>query len=56
MSEFVWAPSEERVERANVVRLWRRLGCDAYHELHRLSVEEPERFWPEVVDDLGHEL
>src|SRR5207253_6834179 len=31
----------------------RRLGCSTYHELHRISVEEPERFWPAVVDDLG---
>ena len=31
----------------------RRLGCGDYHELHRVSVEDPERFWPEVVADLG---
>ena len=36
-----------------MTRLQRRLGCGDYHELHRLSVEEPERFWPAVVDDLG---
>jgi acetyl-CoA synthetase len=41
------------VEHANVTRLQRKLGCGDYHELHRLSVEEPERFWPAVVDDLG---
>jgi acetyl-CoA synthetase len=34
----------------------RRLGCADYHELHRMSVVEPERFWPEVIDDLGLEL
>lgn len=56
MSEFVWEPSPERVEQANVVRLWRRLGCAGYHELHRISVEEPERFWPAVIDDLGLEF
>src|SRR5205814_5369699 len=43
----------EVVEHANLTRLLRRLGCADYHELHRLSVEEPGRFWPEVVDDLG---
>jgi acetyl-CoA synthetase len=52
----VWAPSPERFEQANVVRLWRQLGCDGYPELHRISVEEPERFWPAVVDDLGIEF
>ena len=56
MSEFVWAPSEERFEQANVVRLWRKLACADYHELHRLSVEEPERFWPAVVEDLELEF
>jgi acetyl-CoA synthetase len=56
MSEFVWEPSAERVEQANVVRLWRKLGCESYHELHRLSVEEPERFWPALIDDLGLEF
>jgi acetyl-CoA synthetase len=52
----VWAPSPERFEQANVVRLWRKLGCDGYPELHRVSVEEPERFWPAVVEDLGLEF
>src|SRR5829696_6022018 len=56
MSEFVWEPSPERVEQANVVRLWRKLGCESYHELHRISVEEPERFWPALIDDLGLEF
>jgi acetyl-CoA synthetase len=56
MSEFVWEPSPERVEQANVVRLWRRLGCDSYHELHRVSIEDPERFWPAVIEDLGLEF
>jgi acetyl-CoA synthetase len=52
----VWAPSPERFEQAHVVRLWRKLGCDGYPELHRISVEEPERFWPAVVEDLGIEF
>ena len=53
---FVWEPSPERFERANVVRLWRKLGCESYHELHRLSVEDPDRFWPAVVEDLELEF
>jgi acetyl-CoA synthetase len=56
VTEFVWTPSPEQVERANVTRLARRLGCGDYHELHRLSVEEPERFWPAVVEDLELEF
>jgi acetyl-CoA synthetase len=53
---YVWAPSPERFEEANIVRLWRKLGCEGYAELHRVSVEEPERFWPAVVEDLGLEF
>jgi acetyl-CoA synthetase len=53
VAEFVWEPSKERVERANVTRLRRRLACADYHELHRLSVEQPDVFWRAVVDDLG---
>jgi acetyl-CoA synthetase len=53
MSDFVWTPPPELVERANITRLARRLGCADYHELHGLSVRDPERFWPAVVDDLG---
>ena len=56
MSGYVWAPTPEQVEGANVSRLQRKLGCADYHELHRVSVEDPERFWPAVVEDLGVEL
>ena len=56
MAEVVWEPSPERIEQANLTRLMRRLGCADYAELHRLSIEEPARFWPEVVADLGLEF
>src|SRR5436305_8289295 len=54
--DFIWRPSAERVEHANVTRLGRALGADGYHELHRISIEEPARFWPAVVADLGIEF
>jgi acetyl-CoA synthetase len=56
VSEFIWHPSRELVEQANVTRLMRRLGAADYRELHRISVEEPDRFWPVVIDDLGIEF
>ncbi|HEX6664376.1 MAG TPA: AMP-binding protein [Gaiellaceae bacterium] len=56
MSEFVWSPTPEDVESANLTRLARRLGVDGYRDLHRVSVEEPDRFWPAVVEDLGLEF
>ena len=56
MADFVWTPTRERVESANVTRLARRLGVERFHDLHRISIEEPERFWPAVVEDLGLEF
>jgi acetyl-CoA synthetase len=53
VTRFVWTPSEEFLEQANMTRLMRRLDVARYHDLHRISIEEPERFWPEVIDDLG---
>jgi len=51
--DFSWTPSEEQLERANVTRLVRALGCTDYASLHRVSIEEPDRFWRAVRDDLG---
>jgi len=56
VSEFIWSPPSELVERANLTRLARRLGAADYRELHRISVEQPDRFWPAVVDDLEIEF
>ena len=53
---FTWTPSPEQLEAANVARLARTLGCAGQEELHRLSVEEPERFWSAVVADLEIEF
>ncbi len=53
---YVWRPTRAQIEEANVTRLMRRLGCSDFRDLHRVSVEDPERFWPEVIDDLGVEF
>jgi acetyl-CoA synthetase len=50
---YSWVPTREQLNAANVVRLARALGCATYGELHRLSVDEPERFWRAVREDLG---
>jgi acetyl-CoA synthetase len=50
--DFTWTPSAEQLASANVARLAGRLGCGGYEELHRLSVDEPDRFWRAVVEDL----
>ncbi|MCS7006378.1 MAG: AMP-binding protein [Gaiellaceae bacterium] len=46
-------PTPEQLAAANVSRLARTLGCATYEELHRVSVEEPDRFWRAVRTDLG---
>jgi acetyl-CoA synthetase len=56
VAEVVWKPDAERLEQANLARLFQRFGVTRYADLHRISIDEPERFWPEVVEDLGLEL
>lgn len=51
-SAYSWAPTTAQYEAANVVRLARTLGCENYDALHRVSVEEPDRFWRAVRADL----
>jgi acetyl-CoA synthetase len=56
VGDFVWTPTPEQVESANLTRLARRLGVERYHDLHRISIDEPERFWPALLEDLGLEF
>ncbi len=49
---YSWEPTDAQLEAANVVRLARALGCASFAELHRVSVEEPDRFWRAVREDL----
>ena len=56
MSDIVWRPSEEYLERANVTRLMRAHGIASYDELIRRSTEDIEWFWQAAIDDLGIEF
>ena len=56
MTDFVWEPTQDFLAQSNLIRLIQRFGVDNYSELHRISIEEPERFWPEMIDDLGLEF
>ncbi len=49
---FTWIPTAEQLADANVVRLAALLRCADYDELHRVSIEEPDRFWRAVATDL----
>ena len=51
-AEFAWTPTPDQLGRSNVNRLASALGCATYSELHGVSVDDPERFWRAVVDDL----
>ena len=53
---FVWTPTAEVVERANVTRLMRRHGIADYRELVRRSQDEPDWFWPAAIEDMGLEF
>ncbi len=50
---YSWVPSAAQLAAANVTRLATSLGCSEYEELHRVSIDEPDRFWRAVAADLG---
>jgi acetyl-CoA synthetase len=52
VTDTVWRPGPEVIERANVTRLARRLGADGYDDLLQRSVADLETFWATVVEDL----
>jgi acetyl-CoA synthetase len=56
MTEIVWRPTEEHIERANVTRFMRAHGIGSYEELVKRSQDDIEWFWNAVVDDLGIEF
>lgn len=56
MSDFVWEPTPDYIERANVTRLMRKHGIDDYFELVRRSQEDIEWFWRAAVEDVGIEF
>ena len=56
MPEVVWEPSDEVLARANVVRFMRRHGFEDFAAFQQRSQDDPEWFWPAVVEDLGLEF
>ena len=51
----MWQPSREFVEKTNVWRFMQRLGFDEREDFLRFSREQPERFWSEIMDEMGVE-
>src|SRR5918998_3944390 len=56
MSDFVWEPTPDYVENANVTRLMRAHGIDDYRTLIKQSQDDIEWFWNAAVEDLDIEF
>ena len=56
MSDFVWEPTTEYIENANVTRFMREHGIDDYFDLVKRSQEDTEWFWDAVIKHLGLEF
>ncbi len=55
-SNYVWKPSPEIVENANITRFMRRHGIAGYRELISKSIDEIEWFWKAAIEDLQIEF
>ena len=56
MTDFVWEPTPEYIERANITRLMNKLGISDYRELVARSQLEVEWFWEAAIEDVGIEF
>lgn len=45
----IWHPNADQIANANVTKLCQRLGLADYDALYRFSIEQPERYWQEIV-------
>ncbi|MDP9119086.1 MAG: AMP-binding protein, partial [Actinomycetota bacterium] len=52
MTDIIWSPTDEYVERANVTRFMRAHGIERYEDLVERSVADVAWFWDAVVRDL----
>jgi acetyl-CoA synthetase len=53
MGDFVWEPTPEYIENANVTRLMRAHGIGDFHELVTRSQDDIEWYWNAAIEDLG---
>lgn len=52
----LWTPDQEEIKNSAVYKLQRKHGFRNYSELHAYSVDEPNRFWLEMLDELDIQL
>lgn len=52
---MIWNPSRQFIESTNVWRFMQRLGFQDREAFLRFSREQPERFWPEILQEMNLE-
>ena len=52
---MIWEPSRAFIEQTNVWRFMQRLGFSDREEFLRFSRDDPERFWDEMMREMGVE-
>ena len=56
MTDFVWEPSPDYIENANVTRFMRAHGIESFFDLVERSQQDIEWFWDAAIKDLGIEF
>ncbi len=54
-NKIVWTPSQQYIQRSNIMRFMERHGIKSYEELIARSTADLEWFWDAVAKDLGIE-
>ena len=55
MSEIIWEPYGDYLEKSNIRRFMNKYGIETYEELIKRSTEDIEWFWDACLKDLGVE-
>ena len=54
--EIAWRPTQDYIERSRLKQFIERHGLRDYRHLVQRSTDDPEWFWPAVLDELGIEF
>ena len=52
-TDAAWVPGERELSRSRLLAAMHRWGFANLEELHAAAIDDPDWFWPAVVDDLG---